>query len=289
MYMAEPFFSICLPRRGSSMGSKYSLASSKMTGMPFWMEDSRYLFMILGSMVGLIQMIFLESSFFLIQMLACIWGSIMRGHLSEELSRMMALSMEKESLGSLSTSHCWILTSWPRTSLRLMISLLLIANFFTIWIQLSTQSCLYLCSNTPRYAMIPELIRMSPTRFSLLMRCLISSTSQILFSLPSFSIRLLALSNFLLQSSICAFSRSSSCFVAVNSSISCFIWASTALSRSMASSHSRWASLEDSCATFSCSCLGLTTFMASSYCTIARTHFARPQAALDTFLSTSSW
>lgn len=52
MYIAEPFFSIYLPSKGSSMGSKVSPASSKITGFPRFTAFSRTLLIYLGSIVG---------------------------------------------------------------------------------------------------------------------------------------------------------------------------------------------------------------------------------------------
>ena len=155
-------------------------------------------------------------------------------------------------------------------------------------IQFFTQSCLYFCSNTPKYAIIPEQIKISPTKFSLFFLYSSKDFSQFLFSSDKSSINFLALSLFLRQSSCYYFSLSSSAFVASNSSINFFIYASTALSLSRASSHIFYAAFDDSLATFNCSYLGLTTFIASSYCTIALTHLARPKAAFETLIKASS-
>jgi len=128
----------------------------------------------------------------------------------------------------------------------------------------------------------------SPTKFSLSALFYLRETSQLTSSLASFSIRDLALVHFLSASSKLSDNSCSFFLAASKSSISSCIWASTFFNFSSASSQRAYAAAEDSLASLSSAYFGLTTFIASSYCTIALIHLARPQAAFDAFLRSLS-
>ena len=80
------------------MGSKVSLASSSITGVPRFIEISSILLNVFASIVGFIDLR-LPFSVDLIQIFPYIYGSSIRGHLSE-FSMIIALSIETSSWGN---------------------------------------------------------------------------------------------------------------------------------------------------------------------------------------------
>lgn len=91
-----PFFCNCFPKTGYSEGSSYSSTFSINTIWPFLIAFYK-IFRKLTSLNFVIWS-FWSLLIFLIHLLACPWGSIIRGHL-RQLYINIPLSVDKESVG----------------------------------------------------------------------------------------------------------------------------------------------------------------------------------------------
>lgn len=134
---------------------------SRRTGIPFYIE----LYNIFSiSFYVLVCFNIFNFSFYLFftQLLAWIWGSIIRGHLFEWLI-MIALSMEKSSFGSCcSLVHLPTSNGSPNTFCKENLPAALMFSLFSSYFHSLTVYSLYVIGKAPMYAIIPEHNIQSP-------------------------------------------------------------------------------------------------------------------------------
>mmetsp|Transcript_65936 Transcript_65936/g.110007 ORF Transcript_65936/g.110007 Transcript_65936/m.110007 type:complete len:201 (+) Transcript_65936:3262-3864(+) len=143
---------------------------------------------------------------FLIQLLACPWGSIKRGQ-RRDVVEMMAFSVEKASEGSPCSCHCWMVTGSPMNVTK--------SNVSDPGIRFSWHSLTQPCTNSerysdvkgPRYAIKPDATTTSPKILSYWRPSCSLEAVYLVFSPPSPSMSFSARSSFfsVISNSSCRF------------------------------------------------------------------------------------
>jgi len=212
-----PDLIFCCNRIGSNAGSNSSPMFSKSTHFPNWIANSKLLSKLPSDNLNTSSYTAVSGLVprFLTNLLAWVYGSIMRGHLLD-LNMIIPFSIERLSLGRPATVHILIITSSPNTFLIDTWLVCLIPSLLMWLLHSSSSSSLYWAVKGPAYDTIPAAIKQSPTSKVYLSPRVLTVSVHLTFSPSSPLIIFSALINFLPQSSISAWSDFS---VLISSSI----------------------------------------------------------------------